>query len=47
MPGLGLHLAYGTVELAGADATLVTRLDESVDVITAGIARFEPPKPKG
>jgi len=35
--------AYGAVELAGAHATLVTRLDESLD-ITAVIARFEPPK---
>ncbi len=42
----GQPFAYGTVELARADATLVTRLDESLDVITAGIARFEPPKPK-
>jgi hypothetical protein len=42
----GQPFAYGTVELAGADATLVTRLNEALD-ITAAIGRFEPTKPKG
>jgi hypothetical protein len=42
----GQPFAYGTVKLAEANATLVTRLNEALH-ITAGIARFEPPKPKG
>jgi hypothetical protein len=41
----GQPFAYGTVELAEANATLVTRLNEALD-ITAAIGRFEPPKLK-
>jgi hypothetical protein len=41
----GQPFAYGTVELAGANAALVTRLDEAFEV-SAGIARFEPVEPK-
>jgi hypothetical protein len=40
----GQPFAHGSVELAGTRATLVTRLDASLEVITAGIGRFEPPK---
>lgn len=41
----GRPFAYGTVELAGANATLVTRLDEAFQV-SAGIARWGGVEPK-
>ena len=42
----GQQFAYGTVELADANTTLVTRLDDALD-ITAAIGRVELPKSKG
>jgi hypothetical protein len=39
----GQQFAYGTVELADANTTLVTRLDDALD-ITAAIGRVELPK---